>query len=179
MIAPIEQFIINQVRNIRTALKITSEDLSEIVSTSGSRGLIGNIESERNSAVYTDNNLNLIAKVFSEHAAEINDDTLKKDYTLYDFYPKNILDDLPVEKHIDKIPLRNGPTKALYNYIKKGEMYNTRKSITQITQDINQSENTAYKTTNMTSPVEQAVRRGDLERIHLEEGKVEYLIKKN
>lgn len=178
MIAPVEQYIIDQVRDIRNKLKITAEDLSEKVSPSGSGGFIGNIESAKLPAVYTDHSLNIIARIFTEHAASLNDDSLKKEYTLYDFYPKNKLDDLPIEKHIEKIPLGDGPTKGLYNLIKSGKALETAQSITQITDEINKNENTAYKTTNITSSVHQAVKTGVLERVDLAEGKVGYKVTK-
>jgi len=173
-IAPVEQYIIDQVRKIRLELQITAESLSKEVSPSGSTGFIGNIESAVKAATYTDHNLNIIAKVFSEKAAQLNHESIKKDYTLYDFYPENFLDDQPRIKTSVIIPRKEGSTNALNGLIEDLIYFTEPKSQRQITDDTNAKENMDRKAESFSSPLNYAVKKKKLIKIELADGAVLY-----
>ncbi|SEB05036.1 hypothetical protein [Pedobacter hartonius] len=172
-IFPVEQYIIDQVRKIRKALGITADQLSKAVSLSDSIGLVGNIESSAMAATYTDHNLNIIAKVFTEQAKKLKGKGVKKDYTVYDFYPKVPLNDTPIIKTNVKDGRAEGPTKSLYKVIGT-DFLDEARSARQITDFSNGLDNTDRKPSSFTSPLFLATDKGVLERIELKEGNVLY-----
>lgn len=173
-IAPVEQYIIDRVREIRLKLNITAEKLSEKVSPSNSIGFVGNIESSAKAATYTDHNLNLIAAIFSKYAKELNDDSIQKDYTVYDFYPKEPLDDTPIIKRAYITPLSPGPTNTLNRVIEETDFFDIARSLKEITEYCNRFDSTERKTTSFTSPLYIATKNNRLERTDLKEGTVMY-----
>lgn len=173
-IAPVEQYIIDEVRKIRLSLNITAENLSVKVSPSESIGFIGNIESAAKAATYTDHNLNIIAKIFSESAKELNSDGIKKDYTVYDFYPKEPLDDTPIIKTAYVTPVIPGPTNTLKRVIEETDFFDKARSLKEITEYCNRLDDTERKTTSYTSPLYMATKNNKLIRVDLKEGTVMY-----
>jgi len=173
-IAPVEQYIIDQVRKIRISLNITAESLSTKVSPSGSVAFIGNIESSVTPTTYTDHHLNIIARIFSEHARDLNDDSIKADYTIYDFYPEKPLNDHPLTKTAVPILKQDGPTSALNEIIDKTNYLDEPKTLKQITEYSNQERNREWKPNNFTSPIGEAVKNKKIKRIDLKDGSVKY-----
>ncbi|CAM3951501.1 hypothetical protein SAMN06265348_104122 [Pedobacter westerhofensis] len=172
-ISPVEQHIIDQVRQIREALNMTAEALSKLVSPSGSGGLIGNIESSARPETYTDHNLNIIAKIFTRRANELNVDH-KKDYTVHDFYPRAALDDTPVNKRYLKPDRPAGPTKSLYRLTNETNFFDQLRTLKEITTRLNEEQNEERKTSNYTSAINLLRKNNILERIYLKEGTVAY-----
>lgn len=173
-IAPVEQYIIDEVRKIRLSLNITAENLSVKVSPSQSIGFIGNIESAAKAATYTDHNLNIIAAIFSDCAKELNDDSIKKDYTVYDFYPKDPLDDTPIIKKAYITPVKPGTTNTLNRVIEETDFFDQPRSLKEITEYCNRLDNTERKTASFTSPLYMATKNNKLVRVDLKEGTVMY-----
>ena len=172
-IAPVEQYIINEVRKIRQQLNITAEELSQNVSPSQDKSLIGNIESSVKAATYTDHNLNIIARIFTEKARNTENSSSKKEYTVYDFYPQDYVDDQPVIKTASKIVMPEGPAAALKKMIQTDFFINA-KTIKEITDYANEIQNMNWKSTNFTSTVSYAAEKGELVRIDLQDGGVVY-----
>ena len=172
-IAPIEQYIIDQVRRIRQELKISAEDLSREVSPSNDKSLIGNIESSVKAATYTDHNLNIIASIFTDQAKLIEDSCVKKEYTLYDFYPKDYLDDKPIVKTVSKIIKELGKSDAVTELARRS-FFNDPKTSSEATVAINEFLHTNFKQSAVISTLKYAVTKGELMRIDLKDGGVLY-----
>lgn len=62
-ILPIEQYIIDFVKDLREAKKLSQEDIGNIIGKS--KSFIGNIESPNNRAKYNLNHINLLADHFN------------------------------------------------------------------------------------------------------------------
>lgn len=173
-IAPVDQYIIDQVRRIRKELGITAENLSEKVSPSKNIAFIGNIESSVKAATYTDHNLNIIARIFSEHT--------NKNYTIYDFYPENFLDDNPIVKTALKLPSVPGPARILRNLI-ASDYFDDARTLREITEKANEIEKMNWLPNSFSSPTHYAVGKNQLIRIDLQDGSVMYqkapAVKKN
>ena len=172
-IAPVEQHIINQVRKIRQQLKITAEDLSQQVSPSKDKSFIGNIESSVKAATYTDHNLNIIAAIFSQKAKLIGDSSVKKEYTLYDFYPEDYLDDKPIVKIASKIIHPVGKSDAVTELARR-HFFDPGKSSSQTTNAINELLGEKFEQSALISTLAYAVKKGELIRIDLKDGGVLY-----
>ena len=172
-IAPVEQYIIDQVRIIRRELDITAEELSRRVSPSGDKSLIGGIESIVTSGTYTDHNLNLIAAIFTEKATALPDTEIQKEYTVYDFYPEQPLDDAPLQKTVTDLKRKIGPAKCLKTLTEAGYLDDSR-TLKEITTMVNELLEDVIPQTSMTSPINYAVMKGELIRIDLQDGTVLY-----
>lgn len=169
-IHPVEQYLIDSVRAIRVKLGISAEELSKRVSPSTSLSLIGNIESAKSIATYTDQLLNAIAKVFTEISKEQGG----KEYTVIDFYPKKPLSDIPQTKTKLDILRSAGPTAILTAILEFKDFLNQPRSIREITDYCNSFNNKNWKSNNLTSTLEYAVRKGKLKKMELPDGGVLY-----
>lgn len=173
MIAPVEQYIIDQVRTIRRHLGMSAEQLSFKVSPSGSGGLIGNIESAAQPATYTDHNLNIIAKVFTD-AASLLEKAPVQSYTVLDFYPPSPLDDKWIIKNAVKIPLGPGPTLYLNKILNDSNFLDEPKSLLQIVERVNKEHNQNFLITTLSSTVSYAEVKRLIERVYVNENQVLY-----
>lgn len=171
-IFPVQQCIIDNVRAIRLELDITSEELSKRVSPSGSLSLIGNIESSKSIATYTDQILNAIALVYTEVSRSKN--LGKKDYTVFDFYPKNPVSDIPQVKTKLDILEESGPTGTLNAILETKDFFSQPRTIREITDYCNSFYNRDWKSNNLTSTLDYAVRKAKLTKIELPDGGVLY-----
>jgi len=178
-IAPVEQYIIDQIRKIRLSLNITAELLSKNITPSESAGLVGNVESSASKTTYTSHNLNLIADFFTKHAKMLKDDSVQKEYTIYDFYPPEPLEDLPIVKSTYEIPRKIGPTFIVADMLENTNFLDSPKTITQVTDYINAHYDVKYKSTNINSALKQAGKKDLLEINMTEELRVTYQKKKN
>lgn len=61
-ISPIEQYVIDYVRELRTIKNLSQEDIGNIIGKS--KSFIGNIESSKNRAKYNLNHINVMADYF-------------------------------------------------------------------------------------------------------------------
>lgn len=171
-IFPVQQYIINSVRTIRLELHMTAEELSKQVSPSGSLSLIGNIESPKSIATYTDQILNAIALVYTEVSRSKN--LGSKDYTIFDFYPKKpVKDILQVKTKIDILE-ESGPTGTVNAILETKDFFNKPRTIREITDYCNSFYSKDWKSNNLTSTLEYAVRKAKLKKIELPDGGVLY-----
>lgn len=174
MIAPVEQYIIDQVRRIRNQLGLSGAQLSAKVSSSKSTGLIANIESAAKAATYTDHNLNIIAGIFTELASQIKDAEIQKQYTVYDFYPPAPMDETPIIKDSIKFDPVPGPTMHFNAMVEETDFMDDARSISEITKEINRKFGTTYPVTSMSSTATYAVTKNIVERLFVGEDKVMY-----
>lgn len=184
-IFPVQQFTIDQIRMIRLDFGITANELSKKVSPSESAGFIAVIESIKSPAFYTDHNLNIIANEFSKYAEKIqrgldtvegNVIQIKTSYTIFDFYPKEPLSDVPQIKTKIDIPAEVGPTGTLNAILESKDFFDHQRTIKEITDYCNSFYNKDWKSTNFTSPLEYAVKKGKLKRVELPDGGVKYVV---
>lgn len=156
LISQLHLYIINAIRRIRLELGLTQRDISRILSPEADNNLLGSIESNFRNEKYTDENLNKLAKAFSK----INAD---KDYTIYDFYPKEALSEILVEKLVIDIPKNLGPTGSLILLLeKKDTFFDNWHNAKEITNYCNSCMTTDWKATDFTSVIARAVESGKL-----------------
>ena len=170
-IFPVQQCIIDNVRSIRVELGITSEELSRHVSPSGSTTLIGNIESTKSIATYTDEILNAIAVAFTDASKENGS---IKEYTLFDFYPKKPVSDIPQIKVKLDILDSFGPTGTLNAILETKDFFDYPRTIREITDYCNSFHDRNWKSNNITSTLEFFVKKGKLKKLEDNDGGVKY-----
>lgn len=163
-IFPIELYIIIQVRKIRLDLNITTKEISDYLDRN--EKYIGHMESAANNSKYNDEVLNAIAKYFTLRANELQQSYIKKnnglkiktEYTIYDFYPTETLDDNKVIKTIPPIPEGSGPTGTLNALIESTDFFKTKKTLKEIVEKANEVQNQTWEGSNFTQPLENAVK---------------------
>lgn len=182
-VLPVTQFIIDRVREIRLELGLSQRDVSKFISPDSDSNLLGGIEGLKRNNGYTDHNLNIIAQGFTEHAlqllSELDEDAkkysnIKSEYTIYDFYPKMPLSDIPQPKTKLEIPENTGPSGNLNAVLETKDFLDQPRSIREITDYFNSFNNKNWKPNNLTSTLEYAVRKGKLKRMEMPDGAVLY-----
>lgn len=167
-------FIINTVRLYRLELALSQRYISEKISPNALSNLLGDIESEKRSNQYTDDSLNIIAIEFTKVAKDVNGKLKGKEFTIFDFYPNQPMEDCNVEKKIDKIPIGLSPMGMINALIDEDEFFNNAVSVREITDHCNNLASQNWKTTDFTAQVENAVKYNNLVRIDLPDGSVKY-----
>lgn len=162
-LAPVELYLILVVRSIRLELGISGEEISKHLKMN--KKYIGNIESSAHNAKYNDEILSSIALYFTQIAKEKQNELskrdhelIKTDYTIYDFYPAEILSDEKVIKKIDPIPIGSGPTGTLNALIESTNFFKTAKALNEIVAKANKVQNQNWEASNFTQPLENAVK---------------------
>lgn len=156
LISQLNLYIINAIKRIRLELGLTQRDVSRIINVDADNNLLGSIESNFRSEKYTDENLNKLAKAFSK----IN---INKDYSIYDFYPKEPLEEVLIEKSVVDIPKNIGPTASLVLLLEKKETFlDDWHTVKEITDYCNKCLFTNWKTTDFTSVIARSVESGKL-----------------
>lgn len=168
MITPIRQYFLDKVREIRLNLDITGEDISKELGYS--LKYIGNIESSSGDSNYNDDTMNKIAiyftKITKERQAELdaipgNTIKLKTDYTIYDFYPKKPLSEIPQIKTSTPIPRDGGPTATLNALIEIG-FFDTQKTLKEVVEECNRLQNQNWTSSDFTAILLRAKNSGRL-----------------
>ncbi|WP_294347904.1 hypothetical protein [uncultured Sphingobacterium sp.] len=161
---PIELYLIIQVRRIRLDLNISAEELSNFLKKG--EKYIGHIESSAHNSKYNDEVLSEIAIYFSEIAKlrqqELKDsgDSIvnKTQYTIDDFYPKEILSNDKVLKEIPPIPPGVGPAPTLNALIEDQTFFKKAKTLNEIVIKANVVQNQNWEAKDFTRPLERAVK---------------------
>lgn len=184
-IAPIELYIIVQIRKIRLELGITAQEISLYLNKSSR--YIGHMESSANNSKYSDEILSEIAVFFTKKAKELQssfkesgDNTnIKTDYTIYDFYPKDILSDEKVVKEINPIPDGSGPTVTLNALIEFTDFFKKGRILKEIVDKCNEVQKENWQASDFTRPLERAV-KGNSKRLEviLKDGLNTYILAK-
>ena len=110
-ISSLHLFIINIIRQIRLDLGITQLEISRILHPDSSSNALGGIESNFRPDKYTDENLNKIAKAFTDKSFALG---LNTTYTIYDFYPKEAIEEKMVTKNVIETPKELKQTGVLH-----------------------------------------------------------------
>jgi len=154
LISLLHLYIINTIKKIRLELGLTQREVSKIFYPESDNNLLGSIESNFRTEKYTDENLNKLTKAFTEISKSLQ---LDKEYTLYDFYPPEPLEEKMVEKNVIEIPEKLGQTGILNLLLENNDpFFSTWHSIKEITDYCNQFANKNWKTTNFTSVIDRA-----------------------
>jgi len=159
-LTPTEQYIIDKVRECRLEKGLSQKRLSEIISPSGDSSAVGKIESITTSHKYTDHQLNIIANHFG--------------CTIYDFYPRVPLDDFPQVKTKVAIPKGLGPTGIINALLEEGKFFTEPRTIREITEYCNSIYGEDRLVTDYTAILERVSAKGDLKKIELESGNIQY-----
>lgn len=184
-IAPIELYIISQIRIIRLELGVTAQEIS-LYLNKNSR-YIGHMESSANNSKYSDEILSEIAVFFTKKAKDLQnsfkksgDNTIiKTDYSIYDFYPKDVLSDEKVVKKIDPIPKGSGPTVTLNAIIEFTDFFKKARTLKEIVEKCNDVQNENWQASDFTRPLERVV-KGNNKRLEiiLKDGLNTYILAK-
>lgn len=169
---PIELYLIIQVRRIRLELNIVGEELSKFLKKS--EKYIGHIESGAHNSKYNDEVLTEIAIYFSQIAEirqkELKDSRentiIKTEYTIYDFYPTEILSNDKVLKEIPPIPPGLGPAPTLNALIEDPTYFKKARTLNEIVNSANKVQNQQWEAKDFTRPLERAV-KGNNKRLEI------------
>lgn len=156
---PIELYIIIKVRFFRLELGILPEDLSLFLDKN--KHYIGNIESSSHNGKYNDTVLNKIAAYFTDKAKEL-ETADKTEYTIYDFYPTETLDDNRVIKNIPYILDGSGPTGTLNALIEATDFFDSERTLKEIVNKANEVQNQSWQGSNFTQPLANSVKKNRL-----------------
>ena len=182
-VLPVMQFIIDRIREIRLELGLSQRDVSKLINPDTDSNLLGSIEGLKRNNGYTDHHLNLIAHGFTQRAQQmlseldanfIRQSNIKSQYTIYDFYPKETLGDIPQPKTKIDIPKNSGPSGTLNAILETKDFFNQPHTIREITDYCNSFYNKDWKSNNLTSTLDYAVRKAKLKKIELPDGGVLY-----
>lgn len=184
-LSPIELYIIIQVRITRLELNISAGDISLYLKKN--LKYIGNIESSAHNSKYSDEILSLIAKFFSDKAKEKQKELsnsednalIKTEYTIYDFYPTEVLSDEKVVKEIPPIPKGSGPVITLNALIESSDFFKKAKAVNEIVDKCNKIQNQNWAAKDFTKALERAV-KGNNKRLDvvLKDGLNTYILAK-
>lgn len=160
LISPIQLYSLIAVRRIRLHYGISAQELAKGIGKS--INYIGTMENEQNEGGYNDTVLTEIAQYISAKIKEYPESLLeikgKMEYSIYDFYPSEILSDEKVVKKIDPIPLGSGPTGTLNALIESTNFFKTAKTLKEIVTKANKVQNQNWEPSNFTQPLENAVK---------------------
>lgn len=181
LISPIQLYNITAVRRIRLYYGISAQELS--LGIGKSQNYIGTMENEQIEGSYSDTILTEIAQYINEKIKKYPDSKLevkgKKDYTIYDFYPTEILSDDKVIKKIDPIPSGSGPTVTLNSLIESTDFFKKARTLNEIVAKSNTIQNKNWTAQHFTQPLENAV-KGKNKRLEviLKDGLNTYMVPK-
>lgn len=161
---PIELYIITEIRKIRLELDISAEDISKELGKN--EKYIGHMESGGNNSKYSDDILSKIAVYFTETAKSRQEEltesgdnsTIKTEYTIHDFYPRDILSDEKVVKEIPPIPPGSGPASTLNALIELTDFFKTAKTLKEIVSKASEVQHQNWEASDFTRPLERAVK---------------------
>ncbi len=160
LISPIQLYSLIAVRRIRLHYGIPAQDLA--IGIGKSINYIGTMENEQTEGGYNDTVLTEIAQYISTKIKDYPESELeikgKTDYTIYDFYPTEILSDEKVIKKIDPIPPGSGPTGTLNALIESTNFFKTARTLNEIVTKANKVQNQNWEASNFTQPLENAVK---------------------
>lgn len=177
------QYIIDQVRLIRHELGLSQRAVSRYINPDTTSNIVGNIETIKSSNGYSDHNLNILVKSFSEYAKKlllemdepaIRNSNIKSEYTIYDFYPKKPLSDIPQIKTKVDLPEGISLTGTINAILETKDFLDQPRSIREITDYCNALSGKNWKSNNLTSTLDYALRKGKLRKIELPGGGVQY-----
>ncbi|WP_236979876.1 helix-turn-helix domain-containing protein [Membranihabitans maritimus] len=156
-------YIINRVRYIRLELGLSQRDVSRILYPESSSNLLGGIEGSARPNSYTDENLNKLAKAFTEISKQQGN---YMEYTMKDFYPPEPLPEKMVKKEVIEIPEYLGPTGILNVLLEKGDaFFNDWHSVKEITEYCNRYAIQNWRTSHFTAIIARAEERKKLIRL--------------
>jgi len=170
IITAIDQYIIDAVRSIRLNLDLSQKILSARLSSSGNTSKVGQAESVATNHKYTDADLHEIAHIFTDEAMKIKHHSgageypldFQTEYTLHDFYPKEPLPDILVVKSKNIMISKIYPTGAVGYLIEETDFLNDSRTTKEVTEEVNRLFEKKWKTTDLGSPLDRAVVKGDL-----------------
>lgn len=162
LISSVALWIINKVKFIRTELGITQREVHKYLGLSDDGNILGAIESQFVINRYTDEQLNKLARKFTEIAVLKGSDNT---YTLNDFYPPVDFD----EKMVDKIVIKIQPTElkqtgVLYLLLveEKDSFFNEWHSAKEIAHHCGSKAEKNWEAKDFTAIIEATVKKGNL-----------------
>lgn len=166
-------YIINRVRHFRRELGLSQRNVSRIISPNTISNLVGTIESIKGRSSYTDDQLHKIATEFTMVAIQLqkaydempNGLKIKADYTLFDFYPSEPLEDKLVPKKIIVFTKELFPTGAVYTILEDTDFFDIPRTVNETTEYLNSFFEKTWLPKDIGSPLERAVAKGDLLKI--------------
>ncbi|MGK9124331.1 hypothetical protein M1D52_09425 [Olivibacter sp. SA151] len=160
LISPIQLYNLLAVRRIRLHYGISAQDLS--LGIGKSLSYIGTMENEQVEGSYDDTVLTEIAKCISEKIKNYPDNELefsgKKEYTIYDFYPSEILSDEKVIKKVDPIPPGSGPSATLNALIESDNFFKKVRTLNEIVKKCNSIQNQNWVSNDFTKQLDRATK---------------------
>jgi transcriptional regulator with XRE-family HTH domain len=160
LISPIQLYNLLAVRRIRLHYGISAQDLS--LGIGKSINYIGTMENEQVEGSYDDTVLTEIAKCISEKIKNYPDNELefpeKKEYTIYDFYPSEILSDEKVIKKVDPIPPGVGPSATLNALIESDNFFKKARTLNEIVKKCNSIQNQNWVSNDFTKQLDRATK---------------------
>lgn len=160
LISPIQLYNITAVRRIRLYYGISAQDLS--LGIGKSPNYIGTMENEQIEGSYSDTILTQIAQYINDIIKNHPDRALeikgKTNYTIYDFYPTEILSNEKVIKKVDPIPYGSGPTITLNSLIESTDFFKKARTLNEIVAKSNAVQNKKWVAQDFTQPLENAVK---------------------
>ncbi len=155
-------YIINRIKTIRTDLDISQEDVHEILELSEDGNILGVIESNYKPNKYNDKHLNKLAIAFTEKSFELGHNI---SYTVADFYPPADFEEKMVEKIVVKIePTELGQTGVLHLLVveENDSFFDDWRTSREIAEHCGAKANKPWSSSDFTSVIESAVRKGIL-----------------
>ncbi|WP_262250237.1 hypothetical protein [Parapedobacter soli] len=119
LIKSVDNFITNQVKEVRIAFNLTQKELSREINDNPESNFVSSVENNETTTCYSDHHLNVFATFFNALASTMTDNELeerglKRNYSLIDFYPDCPIEEKLVEKDIKFIPNRLKASGALF-----------------------------------------------------------------
>ncbi|SEL57489.1 hypothetical protein [Parapedobacter koreensis] len=160
LISPIQLYNLTAVRHIRLHYGISAQDLSFGIGKS--LNYIGTMENEQISGSYNDTVLTEIAQYISNKIKNYPDSELeikgKTHYTIYDFYPTEILSDEKVIKKVDPIPPGFGPSVTLNALIESSNFFKKARTLNEIVEKCNDIQNQNWVSNDFTQQLDRATK---------------------
>lgn len=128
LIKSVDNFIINQVKEVRIAFNLTQKDLSEKINDNPESNFVSPVENNDTTTCYSDHHLNIFATFFNSLAStmtnsELEERGLRRNYSLADFYPDSPVEEKLVEKDIKFIPNKLKASGALFILIESQDAF--------------------------------------------------------
>ncbi|MFC7523138.1 hypothetical protein ACFQRK_04250 [Parapedobacter sp. GCM10030251] len=181
LISPIQLYSLIAVRRIRLHYGISAQNLA--IGIGKSINYIGTMENEQVAGGYDDTVLTDIAKYISDKVKSLPESELeikgKRDYTIYDFYPAEILSDEKVIKQIDPIPPGSGPSVTLNALIESSNFFKKARMLNEIVEKCNSIQNQNWTSNDFTQQLDRATKAGNKKlEIVLKDGLNTYILAK-
>lgn len=155
-------YIINKVKIIRTSLGLTTREIHKILDLSDDGNILGVIESNYKPNKYNDKHLNKLAIAFTEKSFELGHNI---SYTVADFYPPADFEEKMVEKIVVKIApteLRQTGVLQLLVVEENDPFFDDWHTSREIAEHCGAKANKPWSSSDFTSVIESAVRKGIL-----------------